>query len=370
MKTILFVDDDASALAATQRMLHGRCAGWTLLFVQSGREAIKKLSTGIVDTVVTDVAMPGMTGLELLQHIVQGSYGFIPVVVVTGVMEKDAKRLALEIGAQDLLSKPIDYEELLARLRSTLALKELHDELSSRNERLENLIAARTEELAASRLELVVQLSKAAELRDHETGNHVLRVGMFARYIAEELGFDEEECDELFLAGTLHDVGKIAIPDSVLRKQGMLKADERSVIEEHCEIGYNILCNRDSVLSQFLPSSMKWGEQPSIMRLAAEIARWHHEWWDGTGYPDRLKGEEIPLAARIVAMADVLDALRSERPYKPAYDWQTAVLRVAAGRETQFDPSVHDAFLSTLHRIKEFDEAARRDDRFTIAKAA
>jgi putative two-component system response regulator len=369
MKTILFVDDDLSILAATERKLR-KFSDWNLIFSQGGREAIHRLKTERVDAVVTDVAMPGMTGLELLQHIVDGPYGFVPVVVVTGMMDKDGKRKALEFGAQDLLSKPVDVEDLVARLRSVLALKSYRDELACRNAMLEDLVAARTEELAASRLELVVQLSKAAELRDHETGNHVLRVGAFARYLAIKLEMSEQDCDDLFLAATLHDIGKIAIPDAVLRKQGSLKPEERLIIEGHCQIGFDILSSRDSGIVNLLPQGFKMGEQPNILRLAASIAKSHHEWFDGSGYPGGLKGEDIPLPARIVSLADVLDALRSERPYKAAYDWETASKKLAEGRGTQFDPQVHDAFLAAEMEIRFFDEVARRDDVLALWEAA
>ncbi|HTQ09411.1 MAG TPA: HD domain-containing phosphohydrolase [Fimbriimonadaceae bacterium] len=362
MKTILFVDDDESVLTATQRKLHRFRDDWRLVCARGGHEAMQILSRERIDAVVTDFAMPGMTGLELLEHIVKGDYGFIPVVVVTGILDKDAKRRAIEAGAQDLLSKPVDFEDLVARLRSVLALKSYHDELSERNAMLEDLVAARTEELASSRLELVVQLSKAADLRDHETGNHVIRVGMFSRTIAEAMGMRSEECDELFLASTLHDIGKIAISDSVLRKQGKLQPEERTRIEAHCMIGYEILSNRESVLGAMLPPGMRWGEQPRILKIAAEIAMCHHEWWNGAGYPRGLKGDEIPMTARIVALADVLDALRSQRPYKPSFSWVTATEKIAEARRTQFDPAVHDAFLSVETLLREFDAMARQEE--------
>lgn len=359
MKHILFVDDDAAVLAATQRMLRRKLEFWEFRFAQGAREAIHLLTSEHIDAVVTDVAMPGMTGLELLRHITQGPYGFLPVIVVTGTLDKDAKKLALELGAQDLLNKPIDYEDLVARLRNVLALKAYHDELAGRNAQLEDLVARRTEELAASRLELVVQLSKAAELRDNQTGDHVLRVGVFSRAIAAAYGMSEVDCDELFLASTLHDIGKIAVPDAVLRKPGALQPKERQLMESHCLVGHQILSTRDSVINEILPAGMHIGEQPRILRLAADVARSHHEWWDGSGYPDGLKGEEIPLAARIVAIADVLDALRSERPYKPSYDWATSIDGVLKGRGVQFDPTIHDAFLAAEPKLYEFDLRAR-----------
>jgi len=369
MKTILFVDDDAAVLAATQRKLR-KFTDWRLIFAQGAHEAIHRLTTERVDAVVTDYAMPGLSGLELLRHITEGLYGFIPVVVVTGVLDKEAKRMALEHGAQDLLSKPVDVEDLVARLQSVLALKIYHDELSARNAMLEDLVAARTEELAASRLELVVQLSKAAELRDSETGNHVLRVGAFSRRIALQLGIDPTECDDLFLAATLHDIGKIAIPDAVLRKEGTLQPEEREIIQSHCLIGSEILGRRDAVMGNFLPEGLKRGEQPHIMKLAAAIARSHHEWWDGSGYPDHLSGELIPISARIVAIADVMDALRSERPYKPAYDWETTLVTIADLRGSQFDPGVHDAMLACLPDLRHLDEVARQDDLEQLQVAA
>lgn len=369
MKTILFVDDDAAVLSATQRKLRA-FKEWNLLFANGGLEAIQTLNAEHVDAVVTDVSMPGMSGLDLLRHIVDGLYGFIPVVVITGMMDKDAKRQALEIGAQDLLSKPVDMEDLVARLRSVLALKSYHDELSIRNAELEDLVAARTEELASSRLELVVQLSKAAELRDHETGNHVLRVAAFSRCLASKMGLSAQVCDELFLAATLHDIGKIAIPDAVLRKEGILQKDERRVIQSHTIIGHEILNNREFAIAKFLPRGLKWGDQPHLMKVAAAIARSHHEWWDGTGYPDKLKAEEIPLPARIVAVADVLDALRSTRPYKVAYEWKTAIQIITEGRGIQFDPAVHDALQIAEDELYEFDQIARKDETDWVREAA
>jgi putative two-component system response regulator len=292
------------------------------------------------------------------------------VVVVTGVLDKSAKRNALAAGAQDLLSKPIDYEDLVARLRSVLALKAYHDELALRNARLEDLVEARTLELASSRLQLVVQLSKAAELRDQTTGDHVLRVAVFARSIGAAMGLSEAESSDLFLASTLHDIGKIAVPDAVLRKRGDLHPEERKIVETHCAIGYDILSNKDSVLGGMLPGGMRLGEQPRVLELAAEIARSHHEWWDGTGYPDGLTGEEIPLGARIVAVADVLDALRSERPYKKPFTWIQATEKISKHRGTQFDPTVHDAFLKVESEIRDFDLQARQRELEALSGAA
>lgn len=360
MKTILFVDDEPDILSSMRRMLHAYRDEWMLLFAVGGAEALEVLRSKRVDAVVTDVNMPGIDGLELLSQVGSGAFGFVPVVVVTGAAERDLKRRALDLGAQDLLSKPVNHEDLIARLRSVLAVKQYQDELSVQNAMLEDLVAERTAELAASRLELVVQLSKAAELRDVDTGNHVLRVAMFSKAIALEMGMTQAEGDELLLASTLHDIGKIAIPDAILRKQGTLDKLERTLMESHCVVGHRILTERDSALGALLPSNMRIDAYaPRILSLAGAIARLHHERWDGRGYPDRLSGTDIPLPARIVAVADVLDALRSRRPYKESFDWETSKLHILEDSGKHFDPAVCEAFLRAEPILKEIDISMR-----------
>ncbi|MHB8635936.1 MAG: HD-GYP domain-containing protein [Fimbriimonadaceae bacterium] len=360
MKTLLFVDDEPDILSAMRRMLHGYRNEWTLLFAVGGQEALDTLAAKRIDAVVTDVNMPGVDGLELLTKVAGGAFGFVPVIVVTGAAERDLKRRALELGAQDLLSKPVNHEDLIARLRSVLAVKHCQDELSIQNALLEDLVAERTAELAASRLELVVQLSKAAELRDVDTGNHVLRVAMFSKALAIELGMTEAEGDELLLASTLHDIGKIAIPDAVLRKEGSLDPLERTLMESHCIVGHRILTERDSALGTLLPATMRLDAYaPRILSLAGNVARLHHERWDGRGYPDGLSGPSIPLAARIVAVADALDALRSQRPYKAALDWQTSRERILEAAGTHFDPAVCEAFVRAEKTLMEIDANMR-----------
>ena len=363
MKTILFVDDEPDILSAMRRMLHAYRNEWTLLFAVGALEALELLASQQIDAVVTDVNMPGIDGLELLKRVSGGDYGFVPVVVVTGAAERDLKRRALELGAQDLLSKPVNHEDLIARLRSVLAVKHCQDELAGQNSLLEDLVAERTAELAASRLELVVQLSKAAEFRDVDTGNHVLRVAMFSKALALELGLTGAEGDELLLASTLHDIGKIAIPDAILRKQGSLDALERSLMESHCIVGHRILTERDSALGTLLPPTMHVdANAPRILSLAGCIARQHHERWDGRGYPDGLSGTDIPLPARIVAVADVLDALRSRRTYKEAMDWESCKRQILEDSGTHFDPAVCEAFIRAEPVLKEIDSNMRRGE--------
>ena len=356
MKTILFVDDEPEILSAMRRLLHPYRAEWSLLFAVGGQEALKTLAVSSVDVVVTDVNMPGMDGLELLSILSSGRFGYIPVIVVTGAAERDLKRRALEIGAQDLLSKPVDNENLVARVRSVLAVKGFQDELAAQNALLEDLVADRTAELAASRLELVVQLSKAAELRDVDTGNHVLRVGMFSKALGLQIGLCPAEGDELLLSSTLHDIGKIAVPDAILHKAGCLDPDERAVMQSHCLVGHRILTERDSALSALLPTDMRVDSYaPRILEVAGSIARSHHERWDGTGYPDGLAREDIPRPARIVALADALDALRSSRPYKPSFDWATSRSRILEANGSHFDPTVCQAFLDAEESLKLID---------------
>jgi putative two-component system response regulator len=248
----------------------------------------------------------------------------------------------------------------VARLRSVINLKENLDRLTRKNSELEATIAQRTAELAMSRLEVVLRLAKAAELRDPDTGNHVLRVGLFSKAVGEAMGLPSNLCDDLMLASTLHDVGKIAIPDEILRKTGPLTSEERATMKTHCQKGYRILSERDGDLMAFVPAALRAdGKGSSLLQQAAEIARCHHEKWDGTGYPEQLVGRDIPFLARIVAVADVYDALRSPRPYKEAFSETVALEVMTATRGKHFDPEVFDAFVSSVEKVREVDRSMR-----------
>lgn len=357
---ILFVDDEANVLEGLRRSLRAYSETWELSFAGSAEEALGKLATIGFDTIVSDIWMPGKDGFTLLEEIrSQPRTQDIPVIILTGRQERDLKRRALDLGATDLLNKPIEREDLIARLRSTLRLKVYQDELRVQNAILDQKVWKRTQELAASRLEIVWCLGKAAEFRDEGTGNHIVRVGCYCRAIAEALGMPKDFVELLFLASPLHDIGKIGIPDHILLKPGKLTRQERQIMQTHCAIGARILREDSKTRMLFYAwqpresDGLKKREYNPLLEMAANIALMHHERCDGTGYPQGLTTAAIPLEASIVALADVYDALCSERPYKRAYPESQAldIIRATVGR--QFDPFAYSGFERALDMIRD-----------------
>jgi len=285
--------------------------------------------------------------------------------------DRHLKRQALDLGAADLLNKPVEAEDLIARLQNVLRLKEYEDLLKHENSWLERKIQERTVELYRSRQEVVWRLGKAAEHRDNDTGNHVIRVGCMCRVIAEALDLDSEFVETLFAAAPLHDIGKIGIPDAILMKQGPLSEAERQIMMRHCRIGERILTENAAALRLFdgdgaVPEirSAVSSRNP-LIDMAARIALTHHEKWDGTGYPQSLSGDAIPIEARITAIADVFDALMSVRPYKVAFDERRSLAIVSDSVGTHFDPLVYEAFLKALPRVRRIREQLRDCPRYS-----
>ena len=296
-----------------------------LAFVRENAEAI-----GVA---VTDYEMPGMDGIAFIRaaRAVPG-FAHVPIVMVTSLDQRSLRREALAAGATDFLGKPFDPVEVRARVANLLALNRGRLEQADRAAWLDREVRAATALLVAREREIIMMLMKAAEHRDTETGNHVGRVAGYVARIAGGLGLSPDEAERLSLASTMHDVGKISVPDTILLKPGRLTDAERGEMEQHAERGRRILEGSDSAL----------------IRLAAEIAATHHERWDGGGYPKGLSGEAIPLSGRIVAVADVYDALTSERPYKTAWSQAEAVAHLRANAGTHFDPACVAAFLDGL----------------------
>jgi len=356
---ILFVDDSPSVLSGLRRMLHDKCSDWEMQFVPSAREALEAIAETAFDAIVSDVNMPGMDGFGLLLALQESEETRdIPVIILTGVDDHDLKRRALDLGATDLLTKPADREELIARIGSVLRLKAQQDELKTLNASLEQKVAERTRELEQLQQEIIWRMGKAAEYRDEETGNHVMRVAAYSRVLAEQLDLEREFVHRVFLTSPLHDIGKIGIPDNILLKAGELTTPEREIIERHCVIGAAILSHYPKPMQSFLvwermnsPSPCPPTKNP-ILKMAAAIAMAHHERWDGSGYPLKLAGKEIPLEARIVALADTYDALSAARPYRPALpeDHVRQIMREES--ETHFDPAVYDAFEHSLDQFR------------------
>jgi len=358
-KQIMFVDDEPLVLDSLRRALRRQRNEWEMIFLGCPEKAWDQLLTNRFDAVVADVKMPGTNGLQLLQRIQQTeATRDVPVVMLTGLSDRALKRKALNLGAADLLNKPVEPEELLARLRNVLRLKSYRDELRAVNDELEQRVQQRTEELARSRLDIIWRLGKAAEHRDTETGNHVIRVGCYSRVIAEALGKNRGFVETLFLAAPLHDIGKIGIPDTILLRRGPLSRGQRAKMQQHCEIGARILREDSRIRLAFEAwrgvdsrSAMQFHHNP-FLETAASIALTHHEKWDGSGYPQGLAGEQIPQESRIVAVSDVFDAVTSKRPYKGPCSEEQALQLIRDSAGSHFDPETCSAFLDTLPEIR------------------
>ena len=369
-KHILIVDDDQRVLDSLRRTLHHQSDNWDITFVRNPEKAWESLLETAYDAVVTDMRMPGLTGIELLERIRQtDETKRVPVVILTGLNDTDLKERALLCGAVDLMNKPVDAGQLIARLRNVLQTKGYEDQLRATNAVLNDTVERQSVDLAQSRMSVVCRLGMAAEFRDEDTGNHVIRVGCYSRAVAAAMGMPRPFLEMLLLAAPLHDIGKIGIPDSVLLKPGPLSDEEWVIMQRHCEIGESILREQSKTMVPLLdwysvePPAMRdtLENRDPVLEMAATIALSHHEKWDGGGYPRGLAGEAIPLESRIVAVADVFDALTSHRPYRPARPEDEALSIMDAMVGTHFDPRVHAAFIRSLpeiHAIRNrFDDA-------------
>ncbi|MFT4540422.1 MAG: putative two-component system response regulator [Planctomycetota bacterium] len=353
MKRILFVDDERNLLAGLARLLRDMRREWDMDFATSAEKALEFLQASDYDAVISDINMPIMDGFDLLRQIrADERTADIPVVILTGNAERSLKRRALDLGATDLLNKPADREELVARIKSVLRLKAYQDRIKLDKDTLEIRVRERTAELERSRIEMIWRLGKAGEFRDSDTGNHVVRVGYYSLELANTLGLDRAFARRLFITAPLHDIGKIGTPDSILLKPGKLTPDEWIIMKQHTLIGAEILKNnmigsRQSEVLGEIFSSSSGGALPEgghLTEMSASIALNHHERWDGGGYPSGLIGEEIPVEARITTLADVYDALSSKRPYKKAFPEDEVFSIMREGVGTQFDPEAFAAF--------------------------
>ncbi|WP_068830722.1 HD domain-containing phosphohydrolase [Pseudomonas sp. BMS12] len=316
---LLLVDDEPTNLQVLRQILQD---DYRLLFAKDGTKALELALQEQPALILLDVMMPGMTGHEACARLkAEPATAGIPVIFVTALADVEDEARGFELGAVDYITKPVSPAIVRARVRTHLSL-------------------VRVDELRQTRLQIVQRLGLAAEYKDNETGLHVIRMSHYAYLLAKAAGFDEVAADDLLNAAPMHDVGKIGIPDAILQKNGKLDEAEWQVMRQHAQIGADII-----------------GEHPSgLLQMARTVALSHHEKWDGSGYPNGLAGEEIPLVGRIVAIADVFDALTSVRPYKPAWPVAEAVdlLRRESGRH--FDPELVELFLSQLPAVLEVKE--------------
>lgn len=344
---ILAVDDETLIRDLYQRLLSKE--GYIVDTAKTGREALDKIRKSRPDLVLLDIVMPEVNGYEVCTQMKQDeNTRDIPVIIVTALDDREALLTGLRAGANDFLTKPLDAAELTLRVSNILTVKEYQDELKVYKTELEEKVKARTveldqtvRELAAAHLDTIYRLSRAAEYKDEATGKHIRRIGLYSGIIAKEYGLGEEDIRVVTQAAPLHDVGKIGIPDEILLKQGKLTPEERAVMETHTFIGAEILGN-------------SWDR---YLQAGEVIAISHHEWFDGSGYPHGLAGEKIPLYGRIVALADVFDALTSTRPYKPAYDVDKSLAIMRHEAEHHFDPELVVAFERGLNEMVKIQEA-------------
>ena len=340
---ILIVDDDASVHRALTRLLSR--AGFNNVKATDEPERVVDLfETFEPDLLILDLNMPEMDGFAVLTQLREKSLDLliqVPVLVLTGEGGRDNKRHALELGARDFLTKPCDPVELKIRVQGYLEIRHLHRKLESHNQELEQRVRERTREVEESKHEVIQRLMAAAEYRDDDTGEHILRMSQYSELIALEYGLDERTADLILWASPMHDIGKIGIPDSVLLKPGKLTPEEWTLMKTHCEIGADLLS----------------GSNSETLQLAEVIALTHHEKWDGSGYPKGLRGEDIPIEGRIVAIADVFDALTSERPYKKAWTAEEAIAEIKRTGGSHFDPAVVEAFLRALPGLEAISKA-------------
>jgi putative two-component system response regulator len=308
------------------------------------RDALAWTKDNVPDLVIVDYMMPDLDGLEFIRLMreMPGRDG-VPVIMITANDQKQLRYRALDLGANDFLTKPVDKVEFLARTRNMLLVSDARKQLADRAAWLADEVRKATAEIVERERETVIRLCKAAEYRDPETGAHILRMAHYSRLIAAGIGLSVADQDLLLEAAPMHDLGKVGIADKILLKPGRLDEEEFEIMKQHAIYGFELL----------------QGSSSRVLQAGAEIAKGHHEKFDGSGYPDGLRGTDIPIFSRIVAVADVFDALTSERPYKKAWTLEEAVDFLVAGSGKHFDPDCVRAFLNA------WDDVLGIRDRFT-----
>jgi putative two-component system response regulator len=332
-KIILVVDDDSKNREYLDALL--KAEGYATLEASNGETALQIAENQLPDLILLDAMMPVMDGFHVADQLKKmESTKSIPVIMVTALTDRNSKLRGLNCGVEEFLTKPVDRAELWVRVRNLLRLKEYNDFLSNYNTLLEEQVKDRSEQLLSSHFDTIFTIMRAAEFRDEETGAHIKRISYYSKELAMQLGMSQEFVETIFHASPLHDVGKIGIPDHILLKPASHEPQEWEIMKTHTTLGAMILGMEKST--------------SSYARMGSVIALGHHEKWNGGGYPNGLMGENIPLPARIMAICDVYDALRSKRPYKPAFSHDRSVRIIMEGDDRtspkDFDPQILDAF--------------------------
>lgn len=337
--TILIVDDQMTNIMLLESILQS--AGYTHLYsIQDPTQVVPLFKQLHPDLICLDIRMPELNGFQVMGQLkVIYRNAYLPILVLTSEEDRGTRLRALESGAKDCLHKPFDKIEVLMRIRNLLEASLLNKAMSRQNETLEETVKIRTRELKETQFDVVHRLARAAEYRDNETGGHIVRMSHYATILGRACGMSEEECDILFHATPMHDVGKLGIPDRILLKPGKLTPDEFDIMKQHTVIGANLLT----------------GSQSAVLQMGEVIALTHHEKWDGSGYPNCLSGENIPLIGRICAIADVFDALSSKRCYKDPWPLEKTLHEIHSLSGIHFDPhlvSLFDELLPVLVDIR------------------
>lgn len=340
---ILVVDDEVSNQELASAVLES--LGYTIGYASNGQEAIAHATANPPDVILLDIMMPDMNGYDVARMLRAPPISSTSAIVMMTALDGAEERVkALEAGADDFLSKPVDITELRARVKSLVHAKAYQDHMRSYQRELERLVDIRTKALTiamdkikASAQDTIYRLVAASEYKDKNTGGHIRRVSLYAGAIARKFGLDPARASDIEVAAPMHDIGKIGIPDEIILKPGPLTPDEWAIMKQHSAIGAQILRGSDS----------------EIIKLAETIALTHHERWDGQGYPGGLRSHDIPLAGRIVAVADVFDALCSKRPYReaPVYPVEKVFEMIQEGSGTQFDPAIVEAVMAIREEI-------------------
>ena len=334
---ILIVDDQQSARTMMRHVVEGISPGVNVTDFEDPVQALNWSERNPIDLLLLDYRMPVMDGLEFTRQFRRPLIKRdVPIVLISVVGDEPVRQAALDAGVIDFLVKPVRPRELRSRCRNLLSLRQQGESVKERARSLERQVLEGLREVDERERETLFRLAKAIEFRDFGTGAHLMRMSRFTGLIAEGLGLPEDEVRILELAAPLHDIGKIGIPDAILLKPGKLTDEEFAVMRKHPQLGFEILR----------------GSHSRFVQLGSTIALRHHERWNGSGYPDGMSGEDIPIAARVVALADVFDALISERPYKPAWKHEDAVAYVMANSATLFDPACVEALFRDMSQVR------------------
>jgi two-component system response regulator RpfG len=342
MLSVVIIDDQSTSRKILEELVFSLGEDISIKSFSDPVAALESVQISEPDLVLTDIKMPRLDGVEFT-HLFRTRYEDVPLIVITGIEDREIRYRALESGATDFLTKPVDHNEFRVRCHNLLELRRHHKISKGRTKWLEEKVSEATQAISIRERETLLRLAKAGEYRDEETGNHVLRMAKYSYIIAKNIGLPEDECRVIEVSATMHDIGKIGIPDSILRKPGKLTDEEFRSMKRHADIGHEIL--KDS------PSK--------YLQTGAVIALGHHEKFDGSGYPSGLRGDDIPLPARIVAVADVFDALTSRRPYKDSWSVKDAFDYLNAEKGAHFDPDCIEAFHAALYTVETICQSLR-----------